>query len=73
MAIIEKFDSIEYSDIILTRQTKTRAIVKIDKHDKCFQINTYGSINREDTDKVSQTISFSGESLNELKKILSNL
>ncbi|WP_198934631.1 hypothetical protein [Bathymodiolus thermophilus thioautotrophic gill symbiont] len=75
MGIIKKFDKIIYeSNIDLTRQTTiNKTEVKIDEHNKCFQIRTYGSKNREHSNVASQTMLFTGKSLDELKKILNKL
>ena len=70
MAVIEKFTIDEKCTIDLTRQTKTRAEIKLDVENQCLQINTFGSGKRELTDEVSQTVTFSRQSLIKLKEIL---
>tara|TARA_R110000772_G_scaffold266469_1_gene389015 strand:- start:45199 stop:45423 length:225 start_codon:yes stop_codon:yes gene_type:complete len=74
MAIVRKLEK-----LILERASKhkevdaTFSIVTDDDGRKNLQVDTYGSRDRENLDKKSQSLRFSPEAIEQLKEILSEL
>ena len=72
MALVKKFDEKTIEHPSLHGETSaTYSVITNEDGRKLLQIDTYGSENRQIPGKISQSLQFGPEGIEELKKILS--
>ncbi|MCE7586355.1 hypothetical protein LZS99_12315 [Vibrio fluvialis] len=74
MAIVRKMEKLTLErDSSHSEVNATYAVVLGDCGEKYLQVDTYGSVKRQETGKKSQSIRFSPEAIEQLKSIISGL
>lgn len=73
MAIVRKMESIQLERDSKHSEVKSTYTIVTNDDGKFLQIDTYGSAERQESGKKSQSIRFSPEAIAQLKSILSSL